>query len=91
MHPNAIHRHQMLRVIYDDLQIASRVAYNLSNPNQTIESCRLIQYVEDMQDADRDFALICLIRMGYVTGHLYAIEITGAGILAYEAACEQET
>lgn len=75
MHPNAMHRHQVLELLYQELQ---------RNPKRGWVNEVVLKKLGDIE-----FALSCLQKLGHVKQDGFNVEITGAGILAYEAACSQ--
>ena len=75
MHPNAMHRHQVLELLYQELQ---------KNPKRGWLNEFAMKKLGDIE-----FALKCLQKLGHVKQDGCNTEITGAGILAYEAACSQ--
>lgn len=77
MHPNALHRHQVLELLYLALQ---------RNPKRG-----LVNEFELKKLGSIEFALSCLQKLGHVRQDGPNTEITGAGILAYEEACTQAT
>ena len=75
MHPNAMHRHQVLELLYLALEKA---------PARGWVNVRELKKLGDIE-----FALSCLEKLGHAKQDGFNVEITGAGILAYEAACTQ--
>lgn len=75
MHPNAMHRHQVLELLYQELQ---------RNPKRGWVNETVLKKLGDIE-----FALSCLRKLGHVKQDGFNTEITGAGILAYEEACSQ--
>jgi hypothetical protein len=75
MHPNAMQRHQVLEILYLELQ---------KNPKRGWVNELALKKLGDIE-----FAVVCLQKLGHVKQDGFNTEITGAGILAYEEACLQ--
>lgn len=73
MHPNAMQRHQLLEMLYHALA---------AKPGAGWVNERELKKLGDV-----GFAMVCLQKLGHARQDGYNYQITGPGILAYEAAC----
>jgi hypothetical protein len=73
MHPNAQQRHQVLEILYHALA---------TKPRSGWVNVRTLDKLGEVE-----FGLICLKELGHARQDGFNWRITGAGILAYEAAC----